>query len=83
MCVKQEPELIRRIKLGITAQNLFTLTNYSGISPDPSVIDPGPTTSGSYIRNEIDEVSLLSPGIERRNAYFRARTFTLNLSFIF
>lgn len=53
------------------AQNLFTITNYTGIDPEVRINDSengdGFTTS-------------LSPGIERRNTYFQTRSFTLGLT---
>lgn len=59
-----------------TVQNAFTLTGYTGADPDPSVIDYGPTDNGGFYRNSGDP---LSPGIDRRNFYYTARTFLLGI----
>ena len=56
------------------AQNLFTITDYTGVDPEVRITDSengnGFTTS-------------LSPGLERRNTYFQTRSFTLGLSLNF
>jgi len=56
------------IRLYVAAQNLFTITNYSGIDPEVRYVDVE------------DNDNALSPGIERRNTYFTSRTFTLGVS---
>lgn len=76
-------KFIQAFRLGITAQNLFTITNYTGVTPEPTMIDPGPVDNGSFNRNPFRDSSLLSPGIERRNVYFNDRTFVLNLQLTF
>lgn len=59
------------LRVYFAAQNLFTLTNYTGIDPEVRINDSengdGFTTS-------------LSPGIERRNTYFQTRSFTLGVT---
>ena len=56
------------------AQNLFTITNCSGIDPEVRVRD---------LENGDPFTTSLSPGIERRNTYFQTRSFTLGLSLNF
>jgi iron complex outermembrane receptor protein len=55
------------IRLFVAGQNLITLTNYSGIDPEVRYTDA-------------EGGDPLSPGIERRNTYFTARTYTFGLS---
>lgn len=61
-----------KIRFFLTGQNLFTITNYNGVSPEPRLTDEDFSDFGS-----------LAPGIDRRNTYFSARGFTfgLNLGF--
>ena len=62
---------LSNFRVYVAGQNLFTLTNYTGIDPEVRVNDSengdGFTTS-------------LSPGIERRNTYFQTRSFTVGVS---
>ncbi len=58
------PSGISKVRLFFTGQNLVTITGYSGVSPEPRLSDDG-SSFGS-----------LAPGIDRRNTYFSARTFT-------
>lgn len=60
--------LLRNFRVYATVQNAFVITKYTGIDPEPSLTDP---ESGDP----------LLPGMDRRNTYFTARTFTFGLSF--
>jgi iron complex outermembrane receptor protein len=60
------------IRLYLSGQNLFTITNYSGIDPEVRYIDTG--------ENFDDPDDALSPGIERRNTYFTSKTYTIGIS---
>lgn len=62
-------EQIRRLRLSLSANNLFTITGYDGIDPEVRYVDPngGP----------------LAPGIERRNQWFTSRSFTLGVNLDF
>lgn len=62
------PNSFRKIRVFFTGQNLWMLTGYSGVSPEPRLAD------GS---------NSLLPGIDRRNEYFTATGFTfgVNLGF--
>lgn len=55
-------------RIFFNGQNLLTITGYSGVSPEPRLDDGG---------------NPLAPGLDRRNTYFSARSFTfgLNLGF--
>ncbi len=55
---------IRKLRIYLTAQNLFTITNYSGLDP------------------EVD-MSGLDPGVEGREYYPKARTFSLGVNVSF
>ncbi len=63
------PEGFSKIRFYVTGQNLFTITGYSGISPEPRLTDEDFSSFGS-----------LAPGIDRRNTYFTARGFTFGLN---
>lgn len=67
----------KSLRLYFTVQNAFIITNYSGIDPEPVLADPGPSDNGGFQSNTPD---VLSPGIDRRNNYFNARTFTFGLN---
>jgi TonB-linked SusC/RagA family outer membrane protein len=73
---------ISRLRLYITGQNLFYITNYTGVSPEVRWQDAGASDNGGAPANEFNE-DVLAPGIERRNTYFRpfTATFGVNISF--
>ncbi len=73
---------VRGMTLSLTGQNLFILTNYTGADPEPSLTDVGASDNGNEPDN-IDNPSVLTPGIDRRSSYFTARTFTLGLNLNF
>ncbi len=60
---------IRNLRFYLSGQNLFTLTNYSGVDPEVRYNDTDPEPDDG-----------LSPGIERRSTYFTTRTFTIGLN---
>jgi iron complex outermembrane receptor protein len=62
--------VVRNLRFFLAGQNLFTLTNYSGVDPEVRYVDS-------------DSNDGLAPGIERRSTYFTTRTFTfgVNLGF--
>ncbi len=64
------PAGFNKIRFFFTGQNLFTITGYSGVDPEPRLEDDS-------------DFGSLAPGIDRRNTYFTARGFTfgLNLGF--
>jgi TonB-linked SusC/RagA family outer membrane protein len=64
--------LVKSFRLYVSGQNLLQITGYTGIDPEPVLVDP-----------EADPDDVLAPGIDRRNNYYTARTFTfgLNLGF--
>jgi len=82
---KTNAKNISSLRLYFTAQNLFTITGYTGVDPEPRLTDANVTAgsrlSEADLRNGI--TSALSPGIERMNTYFQTRSFTLGLSLNF
>ena len=60
------------IRFYATGQNLFTITNYTGIDPEVRYSDT--ENNNGFTTN-------LAPGIERRNTYFTTRTYTLGVTF--
>uniref|UniRef100_UPI00404820CC SusC/RagA family TonB-linked outer membrane protein n=1 Tax=Roseivirga sp. TaxID=1964215 RepID=UPI00404820CC len=58
----------KNIRVYFNVQNAFTITNYQGIDPEPSLVDIE------------DGNNPLATGIDRRNNYFTARTFTFGLN---
>lgn len=59
------------LRVYFAAQNLFTITNYTGIDPEVRYTDS---------ENGNGFTSALSPGLERRGTYFTTTTYTLGLS---
>lgn len=59
------------LRIYFAAQNLFTITDYTGVDPEVRTNDS---------ENLDAFTSALSPGIERRNTYFQTRSFTLGVT---
>ncbi|MFT7269259.1 MAG: TonB-linked SusC/RagA family outer membrane protein [Roseivirga sp.] len=57
----------KNLRIYFNVQNAFTITNYQGIDPEPSLVD-------------IESGNPLAPGIDRRNNYFTARTLTFGVN---
>jgi iron complex outermembrane receptor protein len=62
------------IRLYLTGQNLLTFTNYTGVSPEPRLVDVGENDNQS---------DALAPGLDRRNTYFSARTYSIGFNLVF
>jgi len=78
---------IRRLRVYFSANNLATITGYNGVDPSPRFFDPGPVDSGAEAPAIGDPSVIggaaggaLSPGIDRRNNWFTARSFTLGIN---
>jgi iron complex outermembrane receptor protein len=65
-----ESNVLTRFRVYIAAQNLFTITNYTGIDPTPRLFDA--EDNDGFTQN-------LAPGLERRNTYFTTRSFTFGV----
>jgi TonB-dependent starch-binding outer membrane protein SusC len=61
---------VNNIRLSLAAQNLFTITGYTGIDPEVRYVD-------------VEDGGAFAPGIERRNTYFTTRTITFGVNFTF
>ncbi|MEN8813302.1 MAG: SusC/RagA family TonB-linked outer membrane protein, partial [Candidatus Arcticimaribacter sp.] len=69
------------LNLSLNGQNLFVISNYSGLDPEPSIQDAGTQDNGGEI--DVNNPDVLSPGIDRRTNYFASRTFTLGINLKF
>lgn len=63
-------DTISSLRVFLTGQNLFLITNYSGPDPEPRYSDGNPADP-------------LAPGIARRNTWFNSRKFTLSVDLKF
>lgn len=72
-------DFLSRLRFYATVQNAFTITNYTGIDPEPVLQDFGPVDNGARLGG----ADVLSPGIDRRNNYFTSRTFTFGVNIEF
>ncbi len=70
----------KSLRMFVSGQNLFIITNYRGIDPDPVLVDYGSTDNGGFQSTTGDA---LAPGVDRRNNYFNSRTYTFGVSFGF
>jgi iron complex outermembrane receptor protein len=65
------------LRFYLSIQNAFVITKYTGIDPEPVLQDFGPLDNGG--RPNFNP-NVLVPGIDRRNNYFTARTFTFGIN---
>lgn len=73
-------DFLSQLRFYATVQNAFTITNYTGIDPEPVLQDRGSVDNGGRLGAFAD---VLSPGIDRRNNYFTSRTFTFGVTIEF
>ena len=66
----------KSIQVSLAAQNVFTITDYTGNDPDPALQDFGTGSNGDFIGSTPDP---LAPGIDRRSSYFSSRGFSLGV----
>jgi iron complex outermembrane receptor protein len=77
----------KSLRLYVAGQNLFVITKYKGIDPEPVLIDYGSTDNGAIQNgpkvagNQVADP--LAPGVDRRNNYFTMRTYTFGVTFGF
>ena len=64
---------LRRARIGLSGQRLFYITNYTGVDPEVRYADNADPLNPN----------ILAPGIDRRNNYFRTRSFNLALNVTF
>ena len=75
-------EGIDGLSLSLNGQNLFVISNYTGLDPEPAIQDSGTQDNGGNAAN-FENPDVLSPGIDRRTNYFASRTFTLGVNLKF
>ena len=66
-----------KLRVYLAGQNLFYITDYSGVDPNVRYFDD---QNGNGVVDAFTAESALSPGIDRRNTFFRTRTFTFGAS---
>ena len=71
---------IQNIRLSLSGQNIFTITNYTGSDPEPALQDFGAASNADFVSATPD---VLAPGIDRRNNYFSSTTITLGININF
>ncbi len=74
----KEESYIKRLRISLAGQNLFTITGYDGVDPDPALQD-----GGDLGDLQSEQPNVLVPGIERREAYFTSTTVTVGLNINF
>lgn len=67
------------MSVSLSGQNVFTITDYTGADPEPSLVDRGTSDNGERPSGS----DVLAPGIDRRYNYFNSRTFTLGVNIKF
>jgi iron complex outermembrane receptor protein len=67
----KENDYIEGLRIFISGQNLFTITNYSGVDPEVRYVDSN------------DNDNPLAPGIDRQRTYMMTRSFTLGINLTF
>lgn len=71
---------IKSLRLTTTLEDIFTITNYTGVSPEPVYSDFGPVDNGGFGNATSDP---LTPGIDRRLNYLPARSILFGISIDF
>jgi len=69
-----------KARIYVSGQNLFTITGYTGVDPEPRLGDIGNSDNGGRFSNTLNP---LAPGIDRRSTYFLARTISVGVNFGF
>jgi len=75
-------------RIYLAGQNLFTITNYTGVDPEVRLGDEGSVDNGGRVNADLygldgPALNILAPGVDRRNTYFTTRTITLGLNLTF
>jgi iron complex outermembrane receptor protein len=74
-----EGSSVSRVRVYFSGRNLFWITNYTGVDPQPRFTDSGSTDNGETAGT----ADPLYPGLDRRNIYFTTRAFTFGLNLTF
>ncbi len=72
---------LKGVRVSLSGQNLFTITNYTGADPEPALTDQGNSDNGSSVVGNARDP--LVPGIDRRYNYFASTTITLGVNINF
>jgi TonB-dependent starch-binding outer membrane protein SusC len=67
-------DLIKSIRAFVTAQNLFIITDYTGVDPEVRYSDNSTNNLGVFTQN------VLAPGIDRREVWARTRSFSVGVN---
>jgi len=73
-------QAVRRFRIYVAGQNLFTITNYSGVDPEVRYVDTVDRDPNGFFQADPDP---LAPGVERRGTYFTTRTYTFGVNLTF
>ena len=71
---------VTRFRMYVAGQNLFVITDYTGVDPEVRYVDTNDTDPNGFFPGQPDP---LAPGIERRGTYFTTRTFTFGVNLAF
>ncbi len=74
-------KVITNLNVGITVQNAFIITGYTGAVPEPALVYYGAVDNGAL--EDRGNPDVLATGIDSRNNFFMPRTFTFGLNFNF
>lgn len=74
-----EEKFVKGLRVYVSGNNLFTITEYSGSDPEVRYADPGPIIGGNT--GNAFGGDILVPGIDRRVTYFPTRTILLGVNF--
>jgi iron complex outermembrane receptor protein len=66
---------VNKIRVYVAGNKLFYITKYKGTDPEPRYVDSA-TDMGTFN-------SPLVPGIDRRDGWFRTRSFTFGVNVVF
>lgn len=79
--VLSESAPIRDLRFQVSGNNLWTITNYSGVDPEVRYFDAGTTDNAGV--GDGGPLAALAPGIERRNQWFTQTSlvFGVNIGF--
>lgn len=72
-----EGKAVNKFRIYVAAQNLFVITDYTGVDPEVRYVDTNDVDPNGFFPDVPDP---LSPGVERRGTYFTTRTFTLGVN---
>lgn len=79
--ISEENKYLKGLRVSLSGQNLFTITNYTGSDPEPALTDQGNSDNGASVVGNFRDP--LTPGIDRRYNYFSATTITLGVNINF